>query len=270
MISNGRLFIFIYLFFLASKTTWCQDTLILKNGIEIYGKVVEITDQSLSLKEITTDSTRSYIHLVPLHDVFMIFYRNGKRETVFNNDNQQQKQTFENKESSAESHVGLTSGLYQIELMRSEVIKDKKDRAKIVSCVVKVLYNSNLFDSLGVYIYQSKEPVQDFSSPRNAYLSKNYMTITTSSSRLSYILFQKYENVLGKGYGWAIPPDFFSKENNLKNCEIAFLEQKSGNKEVLGFGGISFKKYPLIDCTTVEKRILSAALNWIEVNFGRK
>lgn len=243
-----------------------QDTLLLKSGSEVYGKVIEIGSGTIQYRR--KDNPDGPIYDINKSAVFMIFFKNGKRESIISDDKEQVKNGPANQLSS-DKFISLTEGLYETELIKARVEKDKNDNAIIVTGLVKVNYNSIYFDSLSIYIYQAKNGIKDYSTPNAKYLKNNYINMYMSSSHWRQVLYERYENELGKGYGWAIPPNFFS-ENDLSDCEIALLEQKSANKEILGFGGISYTKLKLADCSTIEKRILSASLKWLEVNFGVK
>src|SRR5688572_2267598 len=66
------------LFLLSFKMVKAQDNILLKNGIEINAKVIEISDQHVRYRKV--EDNREVTLSIPKADVFMIKYGNGITE----------------------------------------------------------------------------------------------------------------------------------------------------------------------------------------------
>jgi hypothetical protein len=258
--------ILVLVFFLLGKNyVRSQDTLILADGSEVYVKVLEIDEEKISYKK--SDNLNGPQYSMDISKVFMAIYKGGKRET-FQTSNTASKEGIEKKADSIATAQVLIDGNFKVRLIEAKTIPDKKGKATIVSAVVEAFRNDQLFTSLSVYAYQRKDIALDYAKVNGGYFGNSSISVSVNSEKLKNVLFQKYENESGKGYGWALPPGFFS--GGTSSCSVAFLEQKSGNKEVLGFGGITSTKLDLQNCSSVENKLLSVVLVWLETNFVKK
>jgi hypothetical protein len=60
-----------------------QDIMTLKNGDEIEGKIIEISDQSIKYRRVKFNE--DFIRIIPFDNVFMIKYENGLKEVLTHN-----------------------------------------------------------------------------------------------------------------------------------------------------------------------------------------
>jgi hypothetical protein len=118
-----------------------------------------------------------------------------------------------------------------------------------------------------VKAYQRNDEEFDYKRPNAWYWRNNWVTISAQSDKIKHMLFEKYENELVKGFGWVIPPDYFSKSSGI--CTVSFLDQNPTSKEVVGFGGISHVKLNLSDCRSPEQKLLSIVMPWLDANFSK-
>lgn len=244
---------------LVGSYTNSQDLIIFNDQSEKKVKVVEVDE---SFVQYRIGNTEAGITRIAKHEVFMIIYEGGRREIFANSVTPppaiiNSNYVFENDGKTLESD-GFNLRLINVE--------DESDRkAKIARASIEVHFNGAHFAVLSAYIYQRIDKSIDFSNPNRKLWNKSRIVISSKTKNIANILYQKYESEFGRGYGWAMPPGFLSNTSNA--CQVAFLDQKFSNKEMLGFGGISSGKLKLKNCQSVDMRILSVALIWIDANF---
>lgn len=240
-----------------------QDTLVMKDGSEIYCKVIEIGMGTVSYKR--ADNLQGPTYTVNTGKIFMSLYPGGKHELFTNGEDSLVAGGSEEKISGGSGKVdSLSDGPFRVLLTETKVSRDKKN-AVVISANVDAYINGRLFTNVTVAIYQRTDVSLDFEGHLNDnYLSKSAISFS-ASERIQNFLYEKYENLAGKGYGWALPPQFFGKGA----CSIAWLDQRAANKEFIGVGGYSTTRLPLKDCSSPEKKILSATLLWLKLNFGK-
>ena len=254
-------FFLLIFYFPSAPFLKAQDTLILNDGTEIYVKVLEIGEKAISYKKNENQNGPTYT--MDLAKVFMAVYKGGKRESF---------QTVTNYSPQAEVQNAVISMLgdssFDLRLIETKSVSDKKQKGITVLATIDVYYNEKQFSKIYLSAYQRTDITLDYTKPNASYLANSSISFLILSENLKKVLFQKYESESGKGYGWALAPGFFSLQP--ASCSVALLEQKYGNKEILGFGGITATKINLQDCSSLEKKLLSAALLWLETNFGKK
>ena len=240
-----------------------QDTLIMKDGTELYVKVMEVSETTIAYKKQENPDGPTYT--TGLADIFMAVYKGGKRET-FNSDAVVTKISQNDLPAQKPHNTGysLSNKNFEIKLVEVKNLPVKKNNAISVAAVVDVFAANRLFGRFTVSAWQRTDATYDFSKPNGSYWVNNSVSISAPDN-LSKILWGKFENYQGKGYGWALPPKFFSLDP--ASCCVGFLQQKNGNKEMLGFGGITSANYNLQDCSSLENKILSVVLIWLETNF---
>jgi hypothetical protein len=264
MLSFNPLFLIILILLFGVSVLKAQDTLILNDGSEMHVKVLEIAMNTISYKKPGNSNETTYtIHKA---NIFMVVYKNGSREIFTTKEDQSQVEKIRSNQVLIKQY--LQDDFFELKLLETKSIPDKNKKSVLVTAKIEVSNKGRPFTSLSVTAYQRTDAKLDFSNPKGSYLSKSSLTIYTSSDNINELLFQKYEKYSGKGLGWALPPDFFSLQNSI--CSIAFLQQKGVNTEIVGFGGITATKINLKDCTSLESKLLSAALIWLQKNFENK
>lgn len=244
----------------AHVSTRSQDTLLLNDGSEKIVKVIEISDDGLSYKNIANPEGPLY-HMKSA-DVFIIIYKGGKRESF--------SSAAESSRATTEKQTGnsLSDNTYRVILLSAQPVPDKKNKLISVAAEAEVYIGDKFFTKLSMNASQPKEFNGDYARPGGGYYANSFIHIIPED-KISQFLYNKYENYAGKGYGWALPPNFFSTSVSV-DCTVAFLEQKDANKETIGFGGISFSKISLQNCSTIEIKLLSIALGWMHKNFDKE
>ena len=241
-----------------------QDTLILNNGSEMYVKVIEVGENIISFKK--NDNPQGPTYSKNISDIFMAVYKGGKRETFQATSNQ--TDSVQTKNLQDVSMNILSDKSFEVRLLETKSIPDKNKKGITVSATIDTYYQGGWFSQINVNFYQISNAQLDYTKVNYSYWKKSFITFSLNSESLKKILFQKYENEAGKG-AWALPPDFFSLKSSL--CSIAFLEQVNlmGSDFVIG-GKLNSTILNLADCTSVEKKILSVALLWLQTNFEKK
>lgn len=244
-----------------------QDVLVMTDGSEQHVKVTEIDGNDIFYVQGGQSGPVSKIHS---SKVFMVIYMDGTRETFKAQEEYFTKPVAEKRsdpEGKGATTFHLSRGLFMVNLVSYVGRNDFKKNGFVVNAAVDVYYAGRLFSSVSVSSYQRSDKDFDYKKPNARYWRNNWVTVSAQSEKISHILFEKYENVLGKGFGWVIPPDFFSKSTGV--CTIAFLDQNPTSKEVVGFGRISHVKLNLHDCSSPEQRLLSVVMLWLDVNFSK-
>ena len=239
-----------------------QDTLIMKSGSEIYCKITEIGISKVSYKK--QDNLQGPIYTITIDKIFMLLFPGGKRE-LFNKPGAGIDPRPLNQKNNPNGIDSIGDGIFQATLLESRLSRDRKN-AIVIEAAVDVYLQGKAFTKVTVNIYQRADVSTPYQGQiKNGYLEYNSISFMASGSILN-LLYEKYESVNGKGYGWALPPDFLGTGNG--SCSIAFVSQKEANKEI-GWGGLSTVRYSLQDCSSPEKKILSATLIWLRVNFEK-
>jgi len=241
-----------------------QDTLVLNDGSEFYIKLLEVGENTLTYKK--SDNINGPTYTMDLSKAFLVVYKNGEREIFHTNEYTPTSEKQQNETGSTKAI--LYDNNFEVRLLSTHSIPVSKNKYIRVIAEVEVYTNGQLFSMISIFANQRKDISLDFSDPKESYLSKSYITISVLNEKIKNVLFQKYEKTAGKGYGWALPPKFFTLEPS--GCCVAFLEQKNGNSEILGLGGITSTKLNLQDCSSLENKLLSVALLWLETNFKQK
>lgn len=230
-----------------------QDTLFLNNGTEVYVKVTEIGEHSISYKK--KENINGPVYTMDISKVFMAVYSNGKRETFTKNTTSDQPQSEED-----ESKPALNDDYFEVRLVDTKTTTDKKNKYETISVSVNVYSDGNLFTGL---LLSTQKPVNNKAKPLKA------ITIVPLSEKVGKLLWGKYESYSGKGDGWDLSSNFYVMDTS--SCYVDLHFQKMANKEAfLGIGGRSSTVFRLKDCSTLEKRFLSVALVWLGVNFEKK
>jgi hypothetical protein len=241
-----------------------QDTLFLNDGSELHIKLIEIGENTLSYKK--SDNLNGPTYTMDLSKAFLVVYSNGNREFFQTPDNASKSSKKHNEKGALKET--LYDSNFELQLIKTQSIPDSKNKWIHVTAEIEVYSNDQLFTMISLSANQRKDIALDFTDPKESYLLKSNITISSENEKISNVLFQKFENASGKGYGWALPPNFFTLEPSA--CCVAYLEQKSGNKEILGYGGITSKKISLQNCSSLEYKLLSVVLLWLETNFEQK
>jgi hypothetical protein len=244
------------LFFAKAKA---QDTLVLNDGTEMYVKVLEIGDNTVSYKK--TENITGPTYTTDLSKIFMAIYKGGKRES-FTKDNNTPTSANQLKDGNAKDNATakavIHDKIFEVRLTGTHTEPDNKNKFITISAGVDAYVNGKVFTAMVLVTQKAvKQQVQGATT----------ITITAISEKLQQLLWEKYESYSGKGYRWDLPPGFFSMDSS--SCSIRFYQQKTGNKEILGFGGLSFTSLGLRDCSSLENKLLSVALVWLETNFGK-
>lgn len=259
-----RIFIFLLFIFYGGVLLHSQDTLVMNDGSELAVKVLEIGEGQISYTKTSQPNGPKYT--ISLGKVFMAIYKGGKRE-IFSSKPEDVPVSPHASDETGGTAMQLTDGPFRIALVEAKPQQGKEKDHILVTAKADCFVNNQFFSRLDISMGQWKDAPKDYTSPNAAYYNKNYIVILPGEERLRKILFEKYESERGTGFGWALPPDFFSRIAS--PCTVAFLEQKTGNKEALGFGGIRSSKLTLKDCTSLEKKLLSVCLLWMNKNFGK-
>lgn len=90
--NNQNLFnlVFLCLFTICALSLKSQDVIIKKDGTEIQAKVLELTTNTIKYKEY--DFQEGPTRNIPMKEVFMIIYSNGKREVISSLDDANQQE----------------------------------------------------------------------------------------------------------------------------------------------------------------------------------
>lgn len=243
-----------------------QDVLILSNGTEVQTKVIEIGENSISYKKYESIDGPTYNLM--LKEVFMVIYKNGKRETFGTRDEIVDKHNTEVKESKNNTVpiAILNNSDFEVKLIKTEILPDKKNKITTVKALVDVYRDGAYFTNLTLSASQVNNKELNYSKVNgNYYLSSS---IYINSKEYSGLFYQKYESWSGKGHGWALPPKFFNP--SASGCSVAFLTQNGFNREQGFNGGLTATKFDLRDCTSIENKLLSITLVWLDVNFIKK
>ncbi|MGN6401166.1 MAG: hypothetical protein ACTHMD_11975 [Flavisolibacter sp.] len=242
------------LFFATAKA---QDTLVLNDGTEMYVKVLEIKESTLSYKK--TENITGPTYETDLGKIFMAIYKGGKRESFIKSDTSASEKQLNagNATDHPKAIAVIFDKNFEVRLTAIHTEPDKKNKFLTISAAVDAYVNGKLFTSMALATRRALKPQGEGAT-----------TITVAvSEKLQKLLWEKYESYSGKGYRWDLPPGFFSMD--AAACSIRFYQQKNGNKEILGFGGLSYTSMGLKDCSSLENKLLSVALLWLETNFGK-
>jgi len=250
------------LFMLAlTRPSRAQDTLVMKDGSEIYCKVVEIGMGTVSYKR--ADNLQGPTYTMSTNKIFMSLFPGGRHELFTAKEDSLVAGAPEENIAGGKSD-SLSDGAFQVRLTGSKASRDKKN-AVVISANVDAYINGRLFTNVAVAVYQRTDVSLDFDGHLNDYYLARSAISFSPGERIQRFLYEKYENPAGRGYGWALPPQFFGSGV----CSIAWLDQRAANKEFIGVGGYSITRLPLKDCSSPEKKILSATLLWLHLNFGK-
>lgn len=236
-----------------------QDTLLMNDRTEQYVTILEVDENCITYKK--TGNPAGPAYKTDRSKVFMAIYKDGSRETF---------STAAPPGGSAaggDQKPALANHQFQVRLVSTVSNYEKRKKTISVTATVDAYTGGTLFSRLSISASQEPGKPEDFNNPRSAYYYENAVYVSCESKKLQDLLFQKYEHTSGVGFGWALAPNFFAA--NTTACEVALLYQKPGNKEILGFGGFSATKFELQDCSSIETRLLSIALLWLEKNFSK-
>lgn len=253
-----KLFFSMFFCISVSPNMNAQDTLVLNDGTELLVKLLEIRDDEILYK--TAENMAGPTYTTNRAKVFMAIYKDGKRE-IFSNKispstNSQSQDGIEKVASQAKAIISDEN--FEVRLIQTLTTPDKKKKAMVISADIEAYVRGKLFTKMGLYTTQAIDIKNSGTST---------ISIGVNSEKLNIFLWEKYENYAGKGYRWELPAHFFSSEAS--SCLIKFYKQKAGNKEILGFGGLSYTSFNLKDCSTLENKLLSVALIWLKTNFGK-
>ncbi len=240
---------------LSFLTAGAQDTLILNDGSELYVHVIEVGEKTISYKK--QENLNGPMYSTDISKIFMAAYKNGNRETFNKRDNDATPilpMPIEENNTKAK----ISNHNFEVHLVSTRTVANKKNKEVNVEADIAAYTGGRLF----IKISLSTTLPKDLQSPLPA-----TVYITTPTEKIQNFLWEKYESYSGKGCRWELPPHFFSLESS--SCSIKFYTQKPGNKEILGFGGISYTVIDLKDCSSLENKLLSVALIWLQTNFGK-
>jgi uncharacterized protein YfaS (alpha-2-macroglobulin family) len=240
------------LLFLTAKA---QDTLILNNGEEMYIKVIEVGENAISYKK--QQNLNGPIYSTDISKIFMAVYKNGKRET-FSKQNPTSTSNASGALDEDKVKAVINDNNFEVHLISTKAVPDKKNKHIIITADIDAYAGGKFFTKMSLLTTQAKDIKNSGAST---------ISINIISEKLQTFLWEKYENYAGKGYRWDLPAHFFSLDTS--SCSIKFYTQKSGNKEILGFGGLSYTVLNLKNCASLENKLLSVALVWLETNFSK-
>lgn len=240
-----------------------QDVLLLNNGTEVQVKVIEIGENSITYIKFENINGPTYSFLTK--EVFMVIYKNGKRETFSTNyeSKDSPKTDVKDDKNTANIIAALNNNDFEVRLIKAETLPDKKNKKTNVNAVIDVYRNGAFFTKLDLKGSQVKNKELDYSKINGSYYLRSSFYIY--SKEYSGFFYQKYESYGGKGKGWALPPKFFTTGSS--GCSVAFLTQNGFNREQNWNGGLTAIKFDLQDCSSIENKLLSIVLVWLDVNF---
>ncbi len=243
-----------------------QDVLILANGTELQAKVIEIGENYISYKKYENLNGPTYNS--PIKEVFMVIYKNGKREIFDVKDQSKVNPSTDVKDDKniITSIAALNNSDFEVKLIKAETVPDKKNKVTTVKAEIDVYRDGAYFTNLAITAAQVNNKELNYSKVNGGYYLSS--SIYIESKEYAGLFYQKYESYGGKGHGWALPPKFFNP--SVSGCSVAFLTQNGFNREQNFNGGLTATKFDLQDCSTIESKLLSIALVWLDVNFVKK
>lgn len=248
-----------------------QDTLVLKDGTESLVKVIEIDGDIIKYKKHLLPEGPSY--KIATEMVFMIFYKGGLRELVKSNILVPDVITDKNK-TDEKNNTSIVEILrdeengWELKLSEQTLAPDKKRKWLEYSAVISVYKNGNYITAIGVACNQQLKKMR---SPGEridkSFLNKSFIVFAVKAGEpFEKLLFEKYENYGGKGLGWGVDWDFL--KSGVGSCSIKHFNTIT---DVLDIKWKTVQdEYRLKDCTTVERRVLSAAIIWLDINLSIK
>lgn len=250
-----RILFIIVLFLFVSKVSCAQDTLILSTGEVVFAKIIEVGEQELTFK--AENEPNSPIHTIELSKIFMVILKNGKRET-YKIDNSPSAYSQEEDEMLPT----LNDETFKVKLVGQKVLTSKNKKNITTQESVNAFLGERLFTKIEIgYLVRTDGKQND---------KEIQISITPNTKEVSELLWEKYENVSGKGASWQVPYSFFSP-NDSSTCYVNILYRKNPNREIFSlFENYISKKYTLQDCSSSKKKILSIALLWLRVNFKKQ
>jgi hypothetical protein len=245
-----------------------QDTLILNDGSELHIKILEVMNDSISYKK--TSNKDGGMNSIGLGQIFMIIYHGGKRESFDRNlthtDGVKISSARPESREELSPKPSLTHEGFEVRYIESKTNckRRKNDSVTTMSAVIDAYYNGLLLTRLAFNAWQQSGFTEyAYMSNGRGMLRKSSFTITAQSIAIDHILFEKYEKSEGNGFGWCLSPGFFSTSG--VPCSIKLMMEKDIDAKYYAGDAVSMR---LQDCSTVEKKILSASLQWLETNFG--
>jgi len=225
-------------------------------------------DNSISYRK--TDNNTGAVNSIGLEQIFMVIYHGGKRESFSGNTTH----TEGNKILSSHPEPGedisskpsLVHDGFEVRFISSKTTcrRTKQDSMVTMTAVIDAYYDGQLLTRLTFYgAQQTGFTEYSYMSDARRMLHKSSFSITAQSAAIDHILFEKYEKSDGRGFGWCLSPRFFS--NSGAPGSIKLLIEKDIDVKYYTGEAVSMS---LQDCSTVEKKILSVSLQWLEANFG--
>ncbi len=225
-------------------------------------------DNSISYKK--TDNSAGGVNSIGLDQIFMVIYHGGKRESfdrnLTHNEGVKTSSPLPPSGEDMSPKPTLVHDGFDVRFISSKTTntRRKQDSTVTITAIIDAYYDGQLLTRLTFYgAQQSAFTEYSYMSDGRKMLHKSSFSITAQSSAIDHILFEKYEKSEGRGFGWCLSPRFFS--GSVTACTIKLLIEK--DIDVKYYTGEAVKM-SLQDCSTLEKKILSVSLLWLEANFG--
>ena len=253
-------------------TANAQDTLVFHDSHELYVKIVEIGEDKITYRR--SDNLNGPLYSCSRADVFMAFYRGGAHEILYKTAGPDATRAGAGDQGSAPAQFTLADETFHLELKHIDSKKVKN--SIVVTGDVDVISGNALFATVEFTANQRLDAALDFSHPRPAHVFKSGITMTITSTQLKDYLYEKYENPAGNGLGWVLPPGFLggaktgpATSGGTGPCQVAYLKKpKQGETDLTWLQGkLEFEKYDLKSCGTLEEKLLSVVLLWLNKNF---
>lgn len=250
---------------LAGATAHAQDTLVMRDSRELAVKVIEIDDSKIFYRK--QDNPDGPLYSCRQNEVFMVIYRGGKRE-MFTAANPGKNMPAATTAAEPPAVFSMANASFRIQLTSFRLASSKNGKFKSASGEVTVYSNNQFFATVSFSASQKENADFDFTRPTRGSLAQSSISMVISSPQMKEYLFEKFENYTGAGLGWVPSPGLFSN-NPAQPCQVAFLKKPRQNETDAWWlqGKLSFEKYTLQSCQTVEERMLSMVLLWLDKNF---
>ncbi len=254
------------LLLLSGASLFPQDTLVLKDGTESLVKIIEIERNIIKYKKHALPDGPLYN--IEAEKVFMIFYKGGVRELI--------KTNFIPLIISAKTNIAAgkaTSTItdfirdeengWELKLLEQTMATNKNKKWLEYSALINVYKNNSYLTEIRVSCNQHLKKRSPGERIDKSFLYKSFIVFAVRAAKpLENLLYEKYENYGGKGLGWGVGWDFLKQ--GAGSCSVKHFYT---NAEVVD---IKFKtdqiEYKLQDCSSIEKRVLSAAIRWLNTN----